>query len=424
MDLNTESAIIPRTSALGKMTSFWKNQHLDWKVTVARTSLERLSYQMIFPYLSIYIIALGATKTQLGLMNSAGMILAGLISPFTGWLIDKDGPKRIYQVGIVLLAASYLTYGLAQNWLMCALAMGFYYVGYGTSIHSCATICGNCLVNQNRARGMMICESIAAGVLGMIGPMIAAWLTGWFGGVTVTGIRPLFLIAVAFTGLSFLLVQTKLSSQKWTVTFKTGKHLLQDGIDIVRHNRHTLKWLVITSMTQLPMGMIMPFTQVYAKELKGASGLVLGAMVTATALTSIIFGFPSGYLADRIGRKKVLYILIPLFWLANLTLVWAPSPVFLLIAGILIGFQYILMPIAGTIERELVPADQMGRWIGIVRLVKAIFGASLAILGGVIWDRLGPQYLFLIYVGMDLVIRMPLLISMPETLKKHEKSAA
>ena len=127
------------------------------------------------------------------------------------------------------------------------------------------------------------------------------------------------------------------------------------------------------------------------------------------------------HLSDRIGRKKVLYILIPLFWLANLILVWAPSPAFLLLAGILIGFQYILMPIAGTIERELVPADQMGRWIGIVRLVKAIFGASLAILGGVIWDRLGPQYLFLIYVGMDLVIRMPLLISMPETLKKHEQ---
>jgi hypothetical protein len=54
-----------RTNVLSSVFIFWKRQDRDWKVTVARTSLERLGYQMIFPYLSIYIIALGATKTQL-----------------------------------------------------------------------------------------------------------------------------------------------------------------------------------------------------------------------------------------------------------------------------------------------------------------------------------------------------------------------
>ena len=80
-----------------------------------RTSLDKLSYQIIFPYLSIYIVALGATVTQLGMVNSIGMIVAGTLAPLTGWLIDRTGAKRIYLLGIGLLGISYLTYGIAHK---------------------------------------------------------------------------------------------------------------------------------------------------------------------------------------------------------------------------------------------------------------------------------------------------------------------
>jgi hypothetical protein len=58
----------------------------------------------------------------------------------------------------------------------------------------------------------------------------------------------------------------------------------------------------------------------------------------------------------------------------------------------------------------------MGRWIGFNLMVKSFFGALMALVGGLIWDKIGPQYVFLIYIGIDLVIRIPLLMSMPETL--------
>jgi hypothetical protein len=40
----------------------------------------------------------------------------------------------------------------------------------------------------------------------------------------------------------------------------------------------------------------------------------------------------------------------------------------------------------------------------------------MALLGGLIWDWLGSQYVFFVFIGIDLVFRVPLLISMPETL--------
>ena len=72
-----------------KAISFLRRQERDWKITVVRTSLDKFAYQMVFPYLSIYIVALGASITQLGLVNSLGMIAAGVVGPFTGWFIDK-----------------------------------------------------------------------------------------------------------------------------------------------------------------------------------------------------------------------------------------------------------------------------------------------------------------------------------------------
>ena len=81
----------PSKSTPGFLSSgifFLKRQRRDWKVTVARTSMDRLAYQMVFPYLSVYIVALGASATQLGIVNSIGMMIGGLFGPFTGWFVS------------------------------------------------------------------------------------------------------------------------------------------------------------------------------------------------------------------------------------------------------------------------------------------------------------------------------------------------
>ena len=76
---------------ISRGVTFLSRQPRDWKVTVARTSLSRFIYQMVFPYQSVYVVALGASATQLGIVNSAGMGIAGIWSPFNGWLIDRIG---------------------------------------------------------------------------------------------------------------------------------------------------------------------------------------------------------------------------------------------------------------------------------------------------------------------------------------------
>ncbi len=45
-----------------------------------------------------------------------------------------------------------------------------------------------------------------------------------------------------------------------------------------------------------------------------------------------------------------------------------------------------------------------------------LLGSVTAFIAGIIWDTLGPEYVFLTVMGLDVIIRLPLLIGMPETL--------
>ena len=172
--METDTTQNQTTTALN-IPAFWKAQRKDWRITVIRTSLERLGYKIILPYLTIYIILLGATKTQLGFVTSLGLIASGLIGPYIGQVIDRHGPKKVYIVGILILAGGYLAFASAPVWQVAALGMFLHQLGGGVGGQSCATICGNCLANCDRAKGMLVCESLAAGVLGMVGPMISGW---------------------------------------------------------------------------------------------------------------------------------------------------------------------------------------------------------------------------------------------------------
>ena len=291
--------------AISKGVGFFKRQPRDWRVTMIRASTFRFFYQMELPYRSVYIRALGATGTQFGLINSVGMGISGVVSVFTGWAIDRVGVKSIYLIGIVLTAVSYLIFGIAQSWTIIILAMLVFWLGFSTSQHGCSVTCGTMLASGDRATAMSVCETSAAGVLGLVGPVLGALLVTTFGGVNVSGIRPLFFISFIGMIIAFILILTQLSNRRWGSLGEAKSSFSQDISQVFKHGHKLKRWIAISSMSWLPMGMVLPFTQVFAHEIKGAEQYTLGAMVTGMGLTFLVLGIPIGRLADQIGRKKV-----------------------------------------------------------------------------------------------------------------------
>ena len=67
---------------------------------------------------------------------------------------------------------------------------------------------------------------------------------------------------------------------------------------------------------------------------------------------------------------------------------------------------------------ELVPLEKQGKWSGVLGLFTGLLTVPAPILGGLIWRELGPMYVFLIPVVFDLLLRIPLLATVPETLDR------
>lgn len=64
---------------------------------------------------------------------------------------------------------------------------------------------------------------------------------------------------------------------------------------LMRRNKKLWRYVVVSCLTYLPTGMVLPFTQLYASEAKNASPYILGAMVTASSLVSLFAGLPLGH---------------------------------------------------------------------------------------------------------------------------------
>jgi len=403
--------------------AFWKAQQPAWKTTVYRTSMERLGYKAVLPYLSLYIVLMGATKAQIGYVTSLGMIVSALMAPILGQHIDRHGPKKMYIFGILVLLGGYIALWGAPVWQVAALGMFLHTMGSTLGGQSCSNICGNCLASCDRAKGMLVCETFAAGALGMIGPAFA----GWFlvnimkvpEGTAPTdpaSIKPLFLFCVILTVLTLLLVIFKLDVSHLGGAKRVKRNAFKDAVAMMKADKNCAKWIIMQGVNRMPTAMIIPYLQLYAAEVKGASTEELAIMTTCTALTALTCGYFVGIMADKYGRKIVLGSTISLYVAGLVLLLMTKSTAMLYIVGILAGFQEISMVVSGSVQNELVPHWALGRWAGANGMIGSLIAAAVAAAAGIIYDTIGPQWLFIIYIVSELVIRLPLLVSLPETL--------
>ena len=61
-------------TGIGSGVAFVRRQPRQWIVTAVRSSLAMFLYTIVAPYLSVYTMDLGASATQLGIVNSVGTV--------------------------------------------------------------------------------------------------------------------------------------------------------------------------------------------------------------------------------------------------------------------------------------------------------------------------------------------------------------
>lgn len=401
--------------ALVRTVGFIQRQERNFKIVLTRRAFHAFLDNLTYQYRSIYIVALGADPVQLGSLQSVGNGISSLLSVPVGWLIDRYDLKKVFLLGIAMLAGAALLYASAPHWVMLFPAVILSALGLMLTCQSCTVTCAHSLPNPDRATGRGLCTSISSAAA-MFSPLIGAFLITLFGGLNARGIRPLYAIQFAGFSLIFAFIAIKLTDLRAVRPEREELNFIQDLREVFSHGQGLKRWMLINALVTIPFSMVSPYMPLFAHEQRGADEYILGGMTAATTVITILMSVPLGRVADRVGRKSVLYLVAPLCYASNLALVFGRGSAILLAVGALWGFYQISWIVTSAMTAELVSMDQMGRWIGMLGLFRGLVSVPGPIMGGVIWNRLGPAYVFLIPIAIDLAIRLPLLATMNETL--------
>ena len=412
--------------SLQRIVSFAQRQTSDFRLVVLRRALHGMASGLSIQYNSIYATLLGANPVQLGSLESVGNAIGALAAVPAGWFIDYYSLKKVFLLGTVMLAVSRLLYFVAPHWAWLYAAIILYYLGMRITCTSCTVTCAEELPNEERATGRGLCRTLSSFVA-IVTPLLGAWIISLSGGMGVRGIRPLYAIQVLiFVGI-FVLLLAWLSGFRAGSTPGDGHDILSGFAQVFEHGPDVVRLVLVMGLMELPWTITQPFMPLYAHQFKGADEFVLGGISMAIAVVPMLASMPLGRLADRYGRKKLLFAIAPLSYAANLCLVFAPTSgmgalLFLLLHGVFFGFNSISMTLASAMTAEIMPKEQMGRWIGIVSLFRGLLGIPAPLIGGLIWEHIGPQHVFFAAIAMDAFLRLPLLASVRETL--HLSSAS
>jgi MFS family permease len=411
--------------SLQRIVGFAQRQTPDFRLVVVRRALHGVASGLSTQYNSIYATLLGANPVQLGSLASAGNAIGALAAVPAGWFIDYYSLKKVFLLGTVMLAMSRVLYFVAPHWAWLYAAIILYYLGMRITCTCCTVTCAEELPNEERATGRGFCRTLSS-IVAIVTPLLAAWLISLSGGLNVRGIRPLYGIQLlVFIGI-FVLLLARLSDSRASGASGDGRHILSGFAQVFKHGPDVVRLVLVMGLMELPWTITQPFMPLYAHQFKGADEFVLGGISMAITVVPMLASMPLGGLADRHGRKKLLFAIAPLAYAANLCLVFAPTSgkggsLFLLLYGVLFGFNSISMALASSMTAEIMPKEQMGRWIGIVSLFRGLLSIPAPLLGGLIWEHVGPQHVFFAAIAIDAFLRLPLLASVRETL--HLSSA-
>jgi MFS family permease len=404
--------MLPITDSLNRIVSFWKRQDRNWRTIVLKNVFGRFFDHMTNDYTNIYVTELGASPVELGFINSISRGIAALISIPTGWLQDRYSLRKMFIIGLGISILASLFYATASSWLIIIPAIILAQVA--TQWGNCVVFCDFHLHREDRSAGKALCEGIG-NIPSLVAPIVATFIITFQGGISAEAIRPLYWMQFAsrFILISFMARQLKDPMRlKKRTNFSSGMH------EVFNNGTALKRWMLFLAVGSFAMAMMNPFRLVFAYEIKKADQNILGLMTVTSLLAQIIFLSQLGNLVERFGERKLFYVLLPITCFANIILIIAPSPEFLIVSALIQGSSMMaLIIVQESMSAEPVPINCLGRWRGILGLSNGLASISSPTIGGVIWERIGPSYVFIIPIAIYLFIQLPLLTTLPKTSK-------
>jgi len=393
-------------------------------------SIYTFGVQLITQYNTLFAQTLGASGSDVGLINSISSGVQGALSMHIGLAAEKHSIKKIMLVGLLcdISAMAILIFAalLHTPWyvLIPAFILYFQLIRYLPFADMIVVL----FANSDKRATVLGLSRLFRGLMGLVAPAIASLVVTYYGGISPEGIFPLYCISLTIFTSVFLLTskffpETKLSNnvdKSCSNPKNTG--FIREYSEFFK-DKNVRRWILIKLFARDGFQfMLTIFVPLWLVNIKGATPVELGLIAFFSTVADMLFQVPVGKLADKIGRRRAFFIFTMFYCLGVSILIWSPSHEYLMLAAILGGATgSIVGGIGGTAFTpfitmwwEIVPTESKGKLYGLDNLLITISRAPAAMIGGILWDVGFKELTLLIPVFVELFIVVPLIFILPK----------
>lgn len=371
------------------------------------------STEMVLGILPLFVVTnLGASRIILGAMEGSAELVSYALRMVSGSLSDKVGKRKIFVlVGYGLSTASKPFLALSTSWLDAFVLRTVDRIGKGARTAPRDALIADSVFESISGKAFGIHRTIDQ--MGAIAGPIAAFVL-----LQIIDIRGIFVVslipgAIAVIVLIFFVKEIVPKTRSVTTTLFSNI-----GI-VIKNNKPFCLLLIISGIFSLG-SFNFSFILLKSSEL-GISESTIPIVYAIINVTHSAIGIPSGILADKIGKEKVMIIGYIVFALSALFMVALSGNSYY--AFLLAAIFGLYVGISETVQRAVVPryvpSELRGTAFGVYNLVLGACFFVSNVFFGFLWDNydLNTAVIYSIVFASTAIIGMSFFIKKFSTTK-------
>jgi len=344
-----------------------------------------ISTEMILGVLPIFVLTeLRATKALLGLMEGAAESLNYFFRVLSGVISDRIGRRKpLIFLGYAASTIAKPFFAVAASWSDAFTTRLADRVGKGVRTSPRDALISES-VKETRSGGAFGLHRSIDQLGAIVGPALAFML------IPAIGMRGLFVASLLPGSVALLVLIFFVQDRKRTI--KRSRSVAKN-IRVVLKRRFNL-FLVVIGVFALS-AYNFSFILVKASELGVESGSIPLVYATLNVAT-VIAGLPSGLLADRFGKERLLMVGFCLFFVSSLAgLMISEGAAFAFLVAFIYGLY---LGTSESVQRALVPSfvpnEFKGTAYGVYYLLIGACASVANLAFGALWDQFSMSAAF------------------------------
>lgn len=338
------------------------------------------SVKMIYSVMPLFLLSIGATKTELSLIEGIAESTASVIKALSGWWSDKIGKNKPFMIlGYGVTAIISPLYALAVSPLQILIYRFIERFGKGirTAPRDSLIAGSSDKTKTGRYFGFHKAMDNCGAV---IGPLLAFWILEIF----PKDYRKVFMLSLIPAVLGTLTIVFFIKEAKKNKSDLPGKIVFKDF-----SKRYYIFLAILFVFT---LGNSTDALLLIKAEEVGIDALYIPLVYLIFNSVSVIFSIPAGILSDKIGKERLIIFGFLLYGLVYFGFGKTSTKAVIILLFSLYGlYSAATDGIQKALVSDLIDKNKKGTGLGIYNALLGITLLPASLIAGILYDKVNSQ---------------------------------